>query len=749
MSLRTFGVALAMAVALPAPAAVRIIRGPTPIVSGQASAPGDITLMNDRLAVGLAVETAPPWAIPRGALIDAAPVVGGVIGKDRLTFGDFLPNSWIAWPSSRQDVRIVKQHAGEAIVEAVRNWADVEIRTCYTLREGEDAVHLSVEMTNRGTKPVEQALSGFVLWTLGGHFFGVPGIARGSDGPTTGAMADRIVGYDRDWAIAMHMADFDRFGFGGRDLYRRTTLQPGESRTFQGTLQVVPRGDLAPIVAAELAGSSQGAAHISGQVTQADGTRVAAPVVVAEKDGTPFAWTLGQDGRYALSLPPGRYRFYATGQGYNESKRVEATLAARATRSQDFSGLQPPGRVRLTVREEGSAAPLDARIGIVQGQQPLVEYLGRSTFFTALDHVGDAEFALAPGEYRLSVGSGAGFTTKPATVTAMVAPGQTWTSEVRIPRLFRPEADGWYAADMHHHSDQADGSTPPADVARSELAAGLDLLFVSDHDLTTSHRALAAIAARRGVPFIPSAELSPSWGHFNVYPVKLDEPVRLEMATASAADVFAEAHRLGATAIQVNHPYVDGEGYLSSVDRGVAHGGFDPAFDLLEINGSSGEGDGKVVDRAWASWSTNRPYFLSAGSDVHDVWNSVSGSVRVYAHVDGPLTAGRFVDAVRRGQSYVTRGPLITPDHDFGTTVAVAPRESVTIGFKLQSTTGLKRASIVHDGKVERVVDYAGQATALLSIPVITPSAGWYALTVEDTAGKRANTNPIWIAPRR
>ena len=42
---------------------------------------------------------------------------------------------------------------------------------------------------------------------------------------------------------------FDRFGYGQRDLYLRHTLAPGGTRTFEGWLQIVPRGDLAPVVA--------------------------------------------------------------------------------------------------------------------------------------------------------------------------------------------------------------------------------------------------------------------------------------------------------------------------------------------------------------------------------------------------------------------------------------------------------------------------------------------------------------------
>lgn len=732
-------------IATTAPAAVRVVIGPTPIPHGQAEAKGDITLVNERLAVAIAVETAPPWAIPRGALIDAAPVVGGVIGADRVTFADFLPNSWSAWPSDRQTVRVVTDTPGEAVVEAVRNWADVEIVTRYSLKSGDDSVHIAVRMTNRGPKPVENALSGFVLWSMGGHFFGVPGLPRQVEGPSTGAMADRIVAYDKDWAIAMHMPGFDRFGFEQKDLYKRTTLAPGESRSFDGWLQIVPRGDLAPIVAAEIGRAGGGVAHISGEVTQAGHKAVAAPVVVVEKDGRPFAWTVGERGHYAFNLAPGHYRLYATGEGYSETPKVDVDLAAGASRSQDFAGLEPAGHLRLHVHDAGSGKPADARIAIVQGQAPVVEYLGRHIFFTRLAEIGQATLDLAPGAYVLSVQSGAGFTARAVTLPVTIVPGQTHDADVAIERLFAPAKQGWFAADMHHHSNQADGVTPPEDLARSELAAGLDLLFVSDHDLTTNHAILQRIADRRGVPFIPSAEFSPSWGHFNAYPLKLGAPVILEMATATASQVYAEAHRLGASVIQVNHPLMAGEGYLNSVALGVAKGGLDPAFDLLEINGAQPGNDDKVLARAWQSWSGDHPYFLSAGSDTHDVWNEVSGDVRLYAHVAGKLTAASFVEAARQGHSYVTHGPLVFPDHMFGSVV----RGPVALGFEVKAANGLKRVTVIRDGVVDRTLSYAKERTAHLVIKASGAKRGWYALTVEDTEGRKAYTNPIFVSPAR
>ena len=112
--LRSIGrfAATALFLALPAFAQVRIVVGPTPIPGGQARSAGDITLVNDKLAAAIAVTTAPPWAIPRGALIDAAPVTEGVIGRDRIAFADFLPDSWSAWPSTDQHVSIVTDTPG-------------------------------------------------------------------------------------------------------------------------------------------------------------------------------------------------------------------------------------------------------------------------------------------------------------------------------------------------------------------------------------------------------------------------------------------------------------------------------------------------------------------------------------------------------------------------------------------------------------------------------------------------------------
>ena len=250
-----------------------------------------------------------------------------------------------------------------------------------------------------------------------------------------------------------------------------------------------------------------------------DGRAIAQPVVVAEKDGKPYAWVLGHDGTYRLTLPIGDYTLYATGRKYARSARAPLRLVAGRDEVRNFRDLQGPGRIEFSVADARSGAPLDARIVIQEGEKPLIGFLGRTTFFTELERQGRADLALAPGSYLFTVSSGGGFLAQNAAVRVSVASGTVRRTRTTLQRLFDPPTRGWYAADLHHHADQAEAVTPPAYLARSQLAAGLDVLFVSDHDSTANHAALRAIAAARAVPFIPGIELSPSWGHFNAYPL--------------------------------------------------------------------------------------------------------------------------------------------------------------------------------------------------------------------------------------
>ncbi|HWG70552.1 MAG TPA: CehA/McbA family metallohydrolase [Steroidobacteraceae bacterium] len=725
-------------------AAVRVIVGPTPIEGGEAKSAGDITLANEKLAFALAVESPVPYGVPRGAIIDVAPVVNGTIGADCVVFADFIPNNWSAWPNTFQHVDILERGPDRAVVRAVRDWGKVIITTIYTLESNADSVDIRTTMSNGGAA-LSGLLSGLTLWPKRGYFFAVPGLAGMAQGKIDGALADRVVAYDDGWSVALHAPYVDHIADGSLDLYQLNSLAAGESRSYEGWLQVGSSGDLKPVVEAEIKRKHLASGAVSGKVTGGDGKPVDAPVVVIQKQGKPYAWVLGRHGEYQLTLPVGDYTLYATAKNYSESPRMAVRVTPGAALARDFRGLRIPGSIRFAVTDAADGKPLDARISILEGQKPVVEFLGRRTFFTELDRKGRVDLPIAPGDYVFNVSAGGGFLSPLQRVKLTVAPGEARTANVAVSRLFDPPARHWYSADLHHHADQAEAVTPPADLARSQLAAGLDLLFVSDHDSTANHGALQAIADRRGIPFIPGIELSTSWGHFNAYPLLPGQTMAIDTGTANIDAIIAEARRMGASVVQVNHPFIP-YGYFTSLKGGVAPGGFNPGFDLIEINSDKSSDDPKVLQAAWNFWNAGHRYYLSAGTDTHDVWRNESGAVRAFAHVDGTITAQAFAQALKLGHGYVTYGPLIFPSVMFGDELRVKPGEPFTLGFDLKSVAGIRQAELIERGAVLKTQKFAAASRQVrVDYTLTTQKAAWYSLIVEDDQGHKAYTDPIWV----
>jgi hypothetical protein len=735
-----------LALTLPATvgATVQVIVGPTPIQDGEAKSAGDITVVNEKLAFTLAVGSPVPYGVPRGAIVDVAPVVNAKIGRDCIVFADFIPNDWSAWPNTFQHVDILERGPERVVVQTVRDWGKVWITTLYTLESNADSVQIRATMSNRGAA-LTGLLSGMTLWPKGGYLFGVPGLAGVVQGTTDGALTDRVVAYDEKWTVTLHAPYADHISHGSMDMYQLHSLAAGESRVFDAWLQVGSSGDLKPVLAAEVVRKHLASGTVRGVVIGGDGKAVDRPVVVIEKQGKPYAWVLGRLGEYELQLPVGDYVLYAAAKNYSQSERTPVQVTAGVAEVRDFLDLRIPGSIRWAVTDARSGQPLDARIGIVEGQKPLVEFLGRKTFFTELDRKGRLDVPIAPGNYLFTVSAGGGFLAPSRQVKLVVVPGRSQTANIAVTSWFDPPARHWYSADMHHHADQAEAVTPPADLARSQLAAGLDLLFVSDHDSTVNHHALQAIADRRGIAFIPSIELSASWGHFNAYPLLPGQPLAIDTGTATIDDIIKEGRRQGATVVQVNHPFIP-YGYFTSVRAGVAPGGFNPTFDLIEINASAPDDDMKVLQTLWNFWNVRHRYFLSAGTDTHDVWREESGAVRTFAHIDGAVTAAAFAQALKEGHGYVTFGPLIFPSVMFGDELKVKPAELFALGFDLKSVAGLNTAELIGGGVVLKTETFANAPHEVhVDFPLATRSATWYALIVSDSQGRKAYTDPIWV----
>jgi hypothetical protein len=547
--------------------------------------------------------------------------------------------------------------------------------------------------------------------------------------------------------LGLHAPFSDVVTQDGRDRYLEHDLAPGETRSFEGWLQIENEGSLAPMVQTDIEFGGLSSGRVSGQVVSDDGKSVDSPAVVVQRDGTPIFWTLGSGGRYDLRLPGGDYEIYATARGYGQSSSTRVTITEGSTTSIDFDDVRPPGSLQIQVNDQKCDEPLDARISIKEGQKPLIGFFGKDVYFTELERVGEVVQSIAPGRYVFEVSAAGGFTSSPQMQAVVVESGKTQTQVVSIPVLAAPHDEGWYNADMHHHSDVLDGFTEAQFVMRSELAAGVNIAFLSDHDSVINNNEMRKLSQKRSVPFIPGTELSPSWGHFNAYPVDDGTSVDIDTGQSSVQEIFAEARRMGADIVSVNHPNSE-YGYFESLRSKVAPGGYDDGFDLVEIEiNEYEERNRKTLQRVWQMWNEGQEVYLAAGSDAHDVWTEISGSARSYVYVDGELSIEKFVAALKAGHSFASQGPLIFPEILFGSQVSQKSGEVLDLRYSVQAVSGLKSVNLIGQGSAVEEREMSDEVTRVdVEFTVKPESDTWYSLIVEDSNGNFAYTNPVWVS---
>lgn len=724
---------------------VKITEGPSPIPEGDAVSTTDITMQNEHIALSFAVETGPPWGVARGGILDLAIIRNGEYSEDLVSLIDFMPNNWSSWPSTYQIVTVIEDEPdrGEIVVE--RNWREVELETRFILNRGESIVHIQTQMTNRGSKPFEDLLSGYILWADGGYFFNRPGLTESDSYGADQALTQWAGSYEKNWALVFHAPFANYVGYDGQDQYLEHTLKPDETRTFEGWLQVIDDGSVQEAVELESKHLDRTTGTVTGHVRTIEGEKVSEPIIVVEQEGITYSWSAGSGGRYRLELPEGDYTLYAIADGFSASSSGKIKVSADNPVEHHFTDLKNPGEVIFRIRDKDTGTPMDAGMKIVEGQTTPIEYLGRTMMFTDIEEKGRLTFRAAPGKYRVEFGAGDGFLTKPLSKIVEIRSGQSEEMNVRIPVLFQPAQQGWYGADLHHHSDILDGATPPRNVLQAQLAAGLDVAFLSDHDSGKNHTVMDSLAADRGIGFIPSMEVSPSWGHFNIFPLDRGAQLSVDPTEATPAGIYGDARRMGAEVVSVNHPYIS-YGYFHSLEEGTVPGGFNPGFDLVEMN--IVDDHDRVLERMFELWNRGMRVYLAAGSDTHDVWTGQTGRMRMMVHIPGAPETGGFARNLKNGHAYATTGPLIEPGHLFGTQVRYLPGSEIDLPFTLKSVNGLKSATLIGNGEPVEEWDLEEMGLqAVISFTTAPEGEGWYSIIVEDLEGNRAFSNPIWILP--
>lgn len=730
-------------------AEISVHTGPTYIPRGDAQGERDITVSNGLFAVAFAVDTAPPWGVARGGIIDIALYQEGEVGDDILSLADFLPNTWTNWPTTYQRVSVIEQSSRHVLIEVERDWGEVQLRSTFRILDNESLIHMVTTVSNDSESPLESIKSGYVVWPDGGTMFGIPGLFGVNASSEDEAKADWTAAYGESWVMGLHAPYSTIVEYDGQDRYLQHNLGPGEERSFEAWLQVDSEGSLAPLVQAEIELNDIAYGRVSGKVYTSDDKPVAQPAVVAYKEGFPYAWTMGSNGRYSLVLPEGEYQVFATAKGHSEGSRRALTVIDGSDASVDFSDVEPPGAVHFQVSDKNENKGLDARITIESGPRPLIGYFGKNTLFTELHKPGEITSLFAPGDYEFSVSAAGGFESVPQRVKRKIVPGSRNEFDVRIESLASPRDDGWYGVDLHHHSDVLDGTTSPEYVLRSQLAAGLDIAFLSDHDSTANNARMQEYAQQRSIPFMAGVEMSPSWAHFNAFPLDEGKSIQIDPGQSTVQEIFAEARRMGAEVIEANHPYM-GYGYFRSRDNEAIPGGYDSSFEIVELEADfHNGGDARnelTIAAVWNLWNHGERKYLAAGSDVHDVWTEPSGAARTYVHISDALSIDAFVEGLKLGRSYATQGPLVYPAILFGSDVKHTRNDALELYFDVQAVTGLQLVQLVSAGIVIAEATFSGESGKMpVSFEARPESSTWYSLIVKDLQGKSAYTNPIWV----
>ena len=541
--------------------------------------------------------------------------------------------------------------------------------------------------------------------------------------------------------------------------------------------------------------------NVSGNVRDSAGNPVPYPVVIVFRGSTLYGWVMGdQAGNYTVNLPNEN----AT-QTYHLPVEKEDTVPG--TPSANFtSATVPAGGIDLQTGsykqpvtfnfQDQNGNPVWGRVSV--GATPLISFAGTNFFFS--DNLPDGSVnkgvvtaLIAPGNYSATAyGEGFGFYsyTSSTTTFSQVVTGNTATDPVQtvtINKVLSAPID-WFSIDNHHHGTRSDAFSPPEVVAKAQTTAGLEVLTLDDHEYVLDNcwvydwsRKLSATG------YMPSEEVTPSWGHFDIMPMTQSAYTRFLDCTqqnpiintnAALQGILDDGHNAG-VAIGANHPN-SSYGLFLADDNVTVPGGMSDDFDGIEAQFST-----TTLNEAFSFWNAyltggthrgvtvNRPHYIHASTDIHDSGGGVSsGARRSYVYVeDGALKSQADFDNFsiefgRRqaaGHSFNSSGVFIVPtsgkiygntywtdeNGNFTATFNVSALNNITDIYVFSSTgTGTGTGAFPLKNLVSRNI-YSGADLTNSRDFTLTASGiqgrQWFALAAVSTGNRLAITNPIWV----
>lgn len=212
---------------------------------------------------------------------------------------------------------------------------------------------------------------------------------------------------------------------------------------------------------------------------------------------------------------------------------------------------------------------------------------------------------------------------------------------------------GWYAGELHAHSQHSDGTPTVATLLQAARHADLDFLALTDHFTISGHRE-AAQQRVPGLTVVRSLELTGHYGHANLHGVPHWIDCYVDDRPEWTINHAARAVRAAGGLFCVNHPF--------AAELGWRYLEFDwDLADLLEV-WHAHEGPGNTL--AFGLWDEHlragRRITGVAATDSHDVRAARHrlGAVRTWVYAQSSTEAA-LLAGLRSGRVAGSRGPMV------------------------------------------------------------------------------------------
>jgi PHP domain len=322
----------------------------------------------------------------------------------------------------------------------------------------------------------------------------------------------------------------------------------------------------------------------------------------------------------------------------------------------------------------------------------------------------------------------------------------TPTASPQTPEAAASSELRWIACDLHSHTVHSDGADEIATVAQAARQAGIEVLFITDHNTDSHHPYLAAAGDAAGLTLISGEEVTTYGGHFNALGIRawVDFRHSTGRQVRSAIDAI---HAQGALA-SINHPASDGSPWTH---------GMDLPFDLVEIWNGPWRPENAAALEWWAGLlRSGRRTTAVGGSDMH---STVPRGQPVGTPVTWVLAAsterGSILSGLRAGRTIVTQDSSVrlpelrvidAAGRIAGIGAAIAVGGPIDVEWHSDAQPGRQLRILSCDGPIGTADLRSDQARGTIPLEAAGATEARYVrLEIRDDEELIAVTNPIFL----